>query len=210
MNFNSQSLLEGTITGVSAAIVIGTWYEVSQFVKRFFIHRSVVKSISRFGVGGGIRGIHITVNNRTDSPIIVREALIIGDRMDFNLNPSDNVKSVWSDKLPEHGRATHSYKFNEGIKLEQNQVYTEIPPFSARQFEIPLEAISNVPFFPIGISVVAEYFASPNKIRICRVNSSEEINEMLQEYTEHIKSEIKDGTINKVRAQFGLSPISLK
>lgn len=198
-------LAQGIITGIATAVFLGLWSEGSKRLKDWRLEKRIRTSVELFGIGGGIKGISVTIYNKSEIKISVRGVAVVGEDAVYILSPENEISNAWSDVDLKVGDEYSEIQVGTIFRNKDQFDYPDVPPHSSRQFCLHVDVIRGCK--PQGITSIIEFPLSVGGTKIIRVNSGHRENEALLFTVKDMIRQIDEGHIARARAMFNLPPM---
>jgi hypothetical protein len=225
MRFNWDSVIQGIAIGVAASSILAAFSLSRDAIRNLVFKIRLRREFRWLSFGTGLDGVSIGVRNHLGKAFTVREFVMIADKRDYRLNPTDEVISSFKGQYPKLSRKqrrmlkkgkissiplSSEIQFRPWRSEKTREGFVVVQPFTSHKFLLPAELIPDFNGTISGFRVTVEYDSWPRgSVKIVQVQTRESIDQVrnvVQQYREQILS----GSLNAARAAFGKPPVTAK
>jgi hypothetical protein len=224
MKFNWDSVIQGIAIGVAASSILAAFSLSRDAIRNLVFKIRLRREFRWLSFGTDLDGVSIGVRNHLGKAFTVREFVMIADKRDYRLNPTDEVISSFKDQYPKLSRKQRrmlkkgkisSIPIGQEVQFRSfwrsgptHEGFVVVQPFTSHQFLLPAQLLSNFDGTISGFRITVEYESWTHSVKIIQVQTSASLDQVRQT-VEQYRSEILSGSLNKARAAFRKPPIAI-
>lgn len=219
MSINWNSIIEGTSAGIAASAILASLVILRENFRNVFLKYKLSRIIKNAAVGDSIDGVTTSIQNKIGWPFVVRELSICTNNVNYRMNPTGEVRTVFRNQHPKLTKAQKkALEQGQAIEVESEiswsawrvnptvEGFIRVEPYTSHEFILPNNLIIDYESNVQSIRLILEYISPTGYPKILKIEESkwaEDIHNMILRQREALTN----GNLNELRRRFGKPPI---